>query len=165
MHSASAFRMRACRMELSKALRVPPYVIASDKTLSDMARRKPRTTDAMLDVYGMGTAKVGKYGEAFLGVIRAYLKEHGQAEPPSGRAQRKKASARAAEAGAWSHEEEERLRRGYLAGVSISQLAAIHGRSEAQVRSRLKKLHLIFDPGRVERYGVSAYMTEDGDDD
>ncbi len=157
--------LRACRMELSKALRVPPYVIASDKTLSDMARRKPRTTDAMLDVYGMGTAKVGKYGEAFLGVIRAYLKEHGQAEPPSGRAQTKKAPARAAEAGAWSHEEEERLRRGYLAGVSISQLAAIHGRSEAQVRSRLKKLHLIFDPGRVERYGVSAYMTEDGDDD
>ena len=34
-----------------------------------------------------------------------------------------------------------------------------------EVRSRLKKLHLIFDPGRVERYGVSAYMTEDGDDD
>ncbi len=157
--------LRACRMELSKALRVPPYVIASDKTLSDMARRKPRTTDAMLDVYGMGTAKVGKYGDAFLTTIRTYLKDHAQAEPPSRKSQAKKAPARAAKAGAWSHEEEERLRRGYLAGVSVSQLAAIHGRSEAQVRSRLKKLHLIFDPGRVERYGVSAYMTEDGDDD
>ena len=125
--------LRACRMGLARSLRVPPYIVCADKTLEDMAKRRPRSLSEMLDVHGMGTAKVGKYGEAFLKVLRAYDAAH------SARVER----ARPAQAKPWTQEEEERLRRGYLAGVSVAQLSAIHGRAEGAIRARLKKLGLI----------------------
>ena len=64
--------LRACRMALARGMRVPPYVVCADKTLEDMVRKMPRTLDEMLEVHGMGATKVGKYGAAFLRVIRAY---------------------------------------------------------------------------------------------
>ena len=64
--------LRACRMALARGMRVPPYVVCADKTLEDMVRVMPRSLDEMLEVHGMGAAKVGKYGAAFLRVVRAY---------------------------------------------------------------------------------------------
>ena len=165
-------QLRACRMRLARGLGVPPYVIAADKTLTDMARRKPRSLNEMLEVYGMGTAKVGKYGDAFLEVIRRYgsgpvsgiREKPSAAASPAPRKATRRGGRRAADKAApgWSSEEEERLRRGYLAGVSIAQLAAIHGRPEDEVRGQLAKLHLILDQARLEQYGV-ALPEEDGD--
>lgn len=68
--------LRACRMGLARSMRVPPYIVCSDKTLEDMVKRRPRTLSEMLDVHGMGTAKVGKYGAAFLKVLREYAAAH-----------------------------------------------------------------------------------------
>ena len=42
----------------------------------------------------------------------------------------------------WSREEDERLRRGYLAGVTVKQLCAIHQRKEDDIRARLRSLGL-----------------------
>ena len=64
--------LRACRMALARGMRVPPYVVCTDKTLEDMVRVMPRSLDEMMSVHGMGAAKVGKYGAAFLRVVRAY---------------------------------------------------------------------------------------------
>ncbi|MEO8758405.1 MAG: HRDC domain-containing protein [Devosia sp.] len=36
-----------------------------------MAMAKPRDLEEMVDLPGIGSAKLGRYGEAFLGVIRA----------------------------------------------------------------------------------------------
>ena len=137
-------QLRVCRLKLAQSLHVPPYIICDDKTLDDMTRRTPRNLDEMLSVRGMGTAKVGKWGDAFLKVIHAYLAAH----PQKGRAAvivkpapkpPKKAAPKL-----WTREEETRLRQGYLNGVSIAQLSAIHGRTEGGIRSRLKKLGLIY---------------------
>jgi ATP-dependent DNA helicase RecQ len=49
---------------------MPAYVIAHDRTLVDMAQKRPRTRDALLDVIGMGPARVEQYGERFLDVLK-----------------------------------------------------------------------------------------------
>ena len=39
-------------------------------TLAELAVRKPRTLSAMEDVRGIGPAKLDKYGQRFLDVVR-----------------------------------------------------------------------------------------------
>ncbi len=48
------------------------YVVFADKTLIDMARRKPKTVVEMAAVHGVGEAKLAQYGEFFLDVIRQH---------------------------------------------------------------------------------------------
>jgi ATP-dependent DNA helicase RecQ len=57
-------------LELSRRESVPPYVIASDRTLRDMAMLRPRTIDELLLVHGIGPAKAEKYGSRLLEVVR-----------------------------------------------------------------------------------------------
>jgi ATP-dependent DNA helicase RecQ len=63
--------LRAHRLRLARAQGVPPYVVASDRTLRDMAVLRPRTVGELLQVYGIGQAKADRYGQGFLGVIAA----------------------------------------------------------------------------------------------
>jgi superfamily II DNA helicase RecQ len=49
---------------------VPAYVVAFDRTLLEMALRAPRSRAELLDVYGMGPARVEQYGAGFLEVLR-----------------------------------------------------------------------------------------------
>jgi ATP-dependent DNA helicase RecQ len=64
--------LRRRRSELAKAQRVAAYVVFADKTLIDMARRKPATAAEMSAVHGVGEAKLRQYGEVFLDVIRRH---------------------------------------------------------------------------------------------
>jgi ATP-dependent DNA helicase RecQ len=63
-------RLRAWRLELAKKEKVPPYVVASDRTLRELAELEPRTLDELTRVYGIGPAKAERYGEEFLRVLR-----------------------------------------------------------------------------------------------
>ena len=63
--------LRAYRLELAKEQGVPPYVIASDRTLRDMALLKPRTYADLLAVHGIGPTKAERYGEGLLAVVNA----------------------------------------------------------------------------------------------
>jgi ATP-dependent DNA helicase RecQ len=62
-------RLRALRKRLADAQRVPAYVVFSDAALAEMAARKPRTREELLEVSGVGKTKLERYGEAFLAVI------------------------------------------------------------------------------------------------
>src|SRR3984885_5060768 len=64
--------LRQRRSELAKAQGVAAYVVFADKTLIDMARRKPATAAEMSAVHGVGEAKLRQYGEVFLDVIRQH---------------------------------------------------------------------------------------------
>ncbi|HEX8215999.1 MAG TPA: DNA helicase RecQ [Allosphingosinicella sp.] len=64
--------LRARRRELAVAASVPPYVIFHDSTLKEMAAAKPATLLAMAQVSGVGAAKLDRYGQAFVEVIRAH---------------------------------------------------------------------------------------------
>jgi ATP-dependent DNA helicase RecQ len=65
--------LRRRRSELAKQQGVAAYVVFADKTLLDMARRKPATAAEMAAVHGVGEAKLRQYGDIFLDVIQ----EHG----------------------------------------------------------------------------------------
>ncbi len=62
--------LRARRLELARAQSVPPYVILHDSTLLEIARAQPRTLPAMAGLPGIGAAKLERYGEHFLAVVR-----------------------------------------------------------------------------------------------
>ena len=58
--------LRKLRLELARKRSVPPYVVASDRTLRDMCARIPLTREELLAVNGMGEKKIEQYGGAFL---------------------------------------------------------------------------------------------------
>ncbi len=62
--------LRKRRSELAKKQGVAAYVIFADKTLIDMARRKPTTTAEMAALHGVGESKLSQYGAIFLEVVR-----------------------------------------------------------------------------------------------
>ena len=61
--------LRITRQQLAKKRRVPAYVIFNDKTLAELAQVKPQSLDEMLDISGIGAAKLKKFGQALLDVI------------------------------------------------------------------------------------------------
>jgi ATP-dependent DNA helicase RecQ len=63
--------LRAERRRLADAHGVPAYVIFHDATLAQMAAERPQTLGELAQINGVGAAKLERYGEPFLGVIRA----------------------------------------------------------------------------------------------
>ncbi len=62
-------KLRVKRWELAQEQGVPAFMIFSDRTLHDMARKRPQSSAKMLDVAGVGQRKLDQYGEAMLTVI------------------------------------------------------------------------------------------------
>ena len=127
-------QLRACRMQLAKLHHVPPYLICDDKTLNDMVRRRPMTAEGLMTVHGMGAVKAGKYGAAFLRVIREYEGTRTTVTVNQG-----------SEGGAkpLTLKERNELRQAYLSGVPIARMAKNLGRTEAEVRAALRRMDLI----------------------
>ncbi len=61
--------LRAWRAEQARAQGVPAYVILHDKTLHELAARKPENLSELLNVPGIGQAKGERYGAALLALI------------------------------------------------------------------------------------------------
>jgi ATP-dependent DNA helicase RecQ len=62
--------LREYRLKLATAQGVPPYVVASDRTLREIAADRPGDLAALLLIHGIGPAKVKLYGEGLLAVVR-----------------------------------------------------------------------------------------------
>ena len=69
--------LKSLRWKLARQENVPAYIVFSNATLEDMARRAPVTLEEFADVSGVGSAKVQRYGEVFVDAIADYLQEHG----------------------------------------------------------------------------------------
>lgn len=61
--------LKAKRRALAEAQNVPAYVVFPDKTLIEMAEKKPGNMDQMAGITGVGVRKLESYGAAFLEVI------------------------------------------------------------------------------------------------
>ncbi|HWA89914.1 MAG TPA: RecQ family ATP-dependent DNA helicase [Rhizomicrobium sp.] len=61
--------LKALRLRLSKERGVPPYVIFSDRSLIDMAERRPRDEVEFGEVHGVGAAKLKDFATLFLAAI------------------------------------------------------------------------------------------------
>jgi ATP-dependent DNA helicase RecQ len=51
-------------------MNVPPYVVFHDRTLKEMAARRPSTRAELLGITGVGERKAEQYGELFLKAIQ-----------------------------------------------------------------------------------------------
>lgn len=65
--------LRNLRKELATKEKLPPYMIFSDATLTQMATDKPTDLELMKNIRGVGEFKLQKYGEEFLTVIKSYI--------------------------------------------------------------------------------------------
>lgn len=65
--------LKAVRKAAADKISVPPYVIFSDKTLIEMASKKPASRREMLEISGVGQFKYERYGKMFENTITAFL--------------------------------------------------------------------------------------------
>jgi ATP-dependent DNA helicase RecQ len=63
--------LRRRRLEIAREEKVPPYVVASDRTLRDVALLRPRNLDELKLAHGIAEAKAARYGERLLAVVNA----------------------------------------------------------------------------------------------
>jgi ATP-dependent DNA helicase RecQ len=68
--------LRSLRRQVADERNVPPYVLFSDATLRDMARARPGSPSAFLNVRGVGERKLADLGPRFLEHVAAYCREH-----------------------------------------------------------------------------------------
>ncbi len=61
--------LRQFRLARARAEDVPPYVVASDRTLRDIARLKPKNRAELLLAHGIGPSKAERYGDDLLKVV------------------------------------------------------------------------------------------------
>jgi ATP-dependent DNA helicase RecQ len=67
-------RLKTLRLKLAKQRRVPAYAIFADKSLIDMANRRPLTKWDFAEVNGVGAAKLEQFGEVFLAEIADFVR-------------------------------------------------------------------------------------------
>ncbi len=71
-HHAAFTALKALRARLAADAKLPPYVICHDRTLVELAEKRPATLDALTDITGLGTSKIKRYGQAFLDTLAAF---------------------------------------------------------------------------------------------
>lgn len=64
--------LRTLRAELARKQKLPPYVVAQNRTLIELAVERPMSEAALQDITGLGASKIKRYGAAFLEVIKAH---------------------------------------------------------------------------------------------
>jgi len=62
-------RIKSWRLERSRDLGVPAYVVCTDATLLALAERRPQTAQALLEIPGIGPAKVEKFGADLIALV------------------------------------------------------------------------------------------------
>jgi ATP-dependent DNA helicase RecQ len=70
--SALFERLRALRKSLADEHGLPPYVVFHDATLREMAERRPLTLNQFAELPGVGQAKLARYGDQFIAVVREH---------------------------------------------------------------------------------------------
>jgi len=152
--------LKARRRALAEAQGVPAYVVFGDRTLAEMAERRPATLDELARISGVGAVKLERYGPAFLEVINGEV-------PDAVHPRRRRLAGR--EAGTLYDrlaEVARRFERG-ASGVEkplscppslIAQVAELRPDTPA-------RLERILGPRRAERFGAAFLSVICGPDD
>ncbi len=72
--------LRALRRKIAEEEDKPPFMIFSDKSLYEMAEKKPNTPQAFLNISGVGLIKLNQYGDVFIKEIADFFTEEALAE-------------------------------------------------------------------------------------
>ena len=65
--------LKELRLRIAKERGVPAFVVFSDRSLIDMARRRPRTIEDFAEVHGVGAAKLKDFAAPFLAAVAGAL--------------------------------------------------------------------------------------------
>ncbi|MEO6686723.1 MAG: DNA helicase RecQ [Dyadobacter sp.] len=69
-------RLRILRKQISDRMGVPPYVVFTDATLSEMAQKRPVSEAQMKAISGIGTERYRNYGDTFIKEIVDFAREN-----------------------------------------------------------------------------------------
>ncbi|RNC84046.1 MAG: DNA helicase RecQ [Balneola sp.] len=123
--------LRIKRKELADADDVPPYAIFPDTTLIEMSYYYPQNKDALEALYGVGSVKKEKFGDAFIGVIKTFTAEHDIMERQKTLLKKVRKTV--------STQKHEQVGEAFNEGQSIKLLAEEHGVKEVTILTHLKK--------------------------
>ncbi|MFY7908523.1 MAG: DNA helicase RecQ [Emticicia sp.] len=118
-------KLRILRKKIADEQNVPPFVIFSDATLSDMAQKRPINRFQMMAVSGVGEQKFRQYGDEFINEILSFTGQN----PGIGRAKQEK--------GMTFLETFEM----YKAGMSLEEMATKRSLNPVTIVSHLVKLY------------------------
>ncbi|MXX91190.1 MAG: ATP-dependent DNA helicase RecQ, partial [Boseongicola sp. SB0677_bin_26] len=63
-------RLKQARLEIAREEGVPAFVVFHDRSLQDMAARKPQSLEQLADCHGVGASKLARYGERILATLK-----------------------------------------------------------------------------------------------
>ena len=151
--------LKSKRRALAEAAGLPAYVIFPDKTLIEMAEKRPRTLDQMMGITGVGAKKLESYGALFLAVIT------GAAPAPMHPARRNLAGRSAADLFDHLAAAQLRLSRGTDGTGKYLSCTQSNLRQLAERRpTSLRDLEMILGEAKAERFGAAflAVITDGG---
>lgn len=64
--------LKKLRLEISRKRNIPPFIVFSDASLSEMARLKPKNEKDFLKIKGVGDKKLKQYGKIFIEKIKEF---------------------------------------------------------------------------------------------
>ena len=76
--------LKAWRREAARERGVPPYVVLWDRTLDEIAAARPHSEEELLEVRGIGPAKLDEYGEDILEIVLGAPASRSRAEIQAG---------------------------------------------------------------------------------
>ncbi len=126
-------RLKNKRKALADIENIPPYAVFPDKTLIEMTVRYPRKMTELRAVFGIGEAKLKKYGAIFLTIIQEYCKENNISE--KARHSKTRAKKRPSE----KNKQYFKIAEAFNAGESVTELAARFNVKSGTVVSYLEK--------------------------
>jgi ATP-dependent DNA helicase RecQ len=66
--------LREHRLEVARMEAVPPYVVASDRTLREIVMDRPTSDAELQQIHGIGATKAERYGVGLLSVVSEWMK-------------------------------------------------------------------------------------------
>ena len=142
-NSALFALLRQKRKEMADAASVPPYVIFSDRTLTEMAAYYPQSRAGLLRMSGVGQTKLDRYGSAFLEVVRSYCEKHGLKEqdpsPPNGKSLTPQKPAGEIKGGPEIGERTRLMAEAYNQGTTVKELMERHQVTMGTILEHLTK--------------------------
>lgn len=132
--------LRNLRKQVSEAQKIPPFIVFSDTSLKQMSTYYPITVESMLNISGVGSNKVEKYGELFINTIQNYVIEN-NIEIPNSRGtlpNKKKVSAVSIKP------KEDTIITSYnlfIEGKNIDEIAKVRGLTRQTIENHLLKCY------------------------
>jgi len=142
-NSALFALLRQKRKEMADEAGVPPYVIFSDRTLIEMSAYYPQSRAGLLNIAGVGQAKLNRYGDVFLEIIKLYCEKHGLTErfsvPSNGKSGSPKKSTKQVKGYAEIGERTRLLGEAFNEGVTVKALTECHQVTQGTILEHLTK--------------------------